>query len=74
MASKHGAGIPQAPPIHPFWQMQVPGIEQSPCPLQQAEIMQSTPTNPATQRQPPSTHSPRPPQLFGQKFSQAAPV
>ena len=52
----------------------VPGIEQSPWPLQHAEMEQSTPMKPATQRQEPSMHSPWCEQKFGQKFSHESPV
>jgi len=74
MASKHGMGMPQAAPIHPGEQMHVSGMEQSPWPLQHAEMEQSTPMKPATQRQEPSMHSPWCEQKFGQKFSQESPV
>mmetsp|Transcript_11336 Transcript_11336/g.25172 ORF Transcript_11336/g.25172 Transcript_11336/m.25172 type:complete len:253 (-) Transcript_11336:992-1750(-) len=72
--SGQAMAIPQSAPIHPGSQIQVPGMEQSPCPLQHIGTEQSTPPKPAKQRQDPSTHSPRPVHSLGQKFWHATPV
>lgn len=72
--SGHFFSISHCVPMKPSWHLQVPGMGQSPRPLQHMAAEQSAPPQPKKQMHCPPVQAPLPLQPLGQWFSHARPV